>query len=97
MNEMPPSKPSNDGNAPGGPSNSAFSGTRSAKTTFSETATKNSESFISSTGGENALLVTGGKVTLNLTSISVDGSIYADSSSYVIYNNQNITNSNVQI
>ena len=39
----------------------------------------------------------GGKVTLNLTSTSVNGSIYADSSSYVIYNNQNITNSNVQI
>ena len=39
----------------------------------------------------------GGKVTLNLTSSSINGSLYADSSSYVIYNNQNITNSNVQI
>ena len=47
MNETPPPKPDNDnGNAPGGSSDSVYSGTRSAKTTFSETTTQTKETYI---------------------------------------------------
>ncbi len=83
MNETPPPKPDNDnGNAPGGSSDSVYSGTRSAKTTFSETTTQTKETYISSTSSENAVLVTKGKVTLENPTISKTGDESSEESDF---------------
>ena len=83
-NNTPPSMPSdgNGGTPPGGSSSSSFSGTRSAATTLSESTSLSSQSYSSTSGAENALLVTSGEITLENPTVSKSGDESSENSDF---------------
>ncbi len=83
-NNTPPSKPSGDngGTPPNGSSSSSFSGTRSAATTLSESASLSSPSYSSTSAGENALLVTSGEITLENPTVAKSGDESSEDSDF---------------
>ena len=85
MNNNTPSSMPSDGNGgtpPGGSSSSSFSGTRSAATTLSESASLSSQSYSSTSAAENALLVTSGEITLENPTVSKSGDESSEDSDF---------------
>ncbi|MBQ3261172.1 hypothetical protein IJH29_00740 [Candidatus Saccharibacteria bacterium] len=84
MQNTPPDKPSGDSNnAPGGaPGGSATSASHSGATTFTEATTSTGAAYSSTTGGENALLVTTGESTITDSVITKSGDESSESSDF---------------
>ena len=87
-NQTPPDKPAGDGQGgpggePGGaPGDSSASVSHSGATTLSESTTINQPSYSSTTGGENALLVTGGEITLENPTVAKSGDESSENSDF---------------
>lgn len=77
----PPDKPSGDGGQ-GGPTTTASNVTHTGATTLSETASTDAQTYASTTGGENALLVTAGEVTLNSPTVTKSGDESSENSDF---------------
>ena len=77
----PPEKPSGDGGQ-GGPTATASNVTHTGATTLSETASIDAQTYASVTGGENALLVTAGEVTLNSPTVTKSGDESSEDSDF---------------
>ena len=77
----PPEKPSGDGGQ-GGPTATASNVTHTGATTLSETASTDAQTYASVTGGENALLVTAGEVTLNSPTVTKSGDESSEDSDF---------------
>ena len=81
QNQTPPDKPSGSaGDAPGGASSASVS--HQGATTLSSSATLDSPNYSSTTGGENALLVTGGEITLETPVVTKTGDESSENSDF---------------
>ena len=78
-NQTPPDKP---GNSSGAPSATASNTSHAGATTISEATTASSQAYTSATGGENALLVTGGESTLTDAEITKTGDESSENSDF---------------
>ena len=82
-NQTPPDKPAGDNGSPGGaPGGSNANISHSGATTLSESATVNQPSYSSTTGGQNALLVTGGEITLESPTVTKSGDESSEDSDF---------------
>ena len=81
----PPAKPLGDSNGgPGGNSNSS-NVTHSGATTFSSDTEESNKTYSSSTAEQNALLVSGGTITINSCTVNKTGSPSSHSDNYDFY------------
>ncbi|MBQ6321207.1 hypothetical protein IJI17_03260 [Candidatus Saccharibacteria bacterium] len=81
QNQTPPDKPSGSaGDAPGGTSSASIS--HQGATTLSSSATLDSPNYSSTTGGENALLVTDGEITLETPVVTKTGDESSENSDF---------------
>ena len=85
----PPEKPSGDNNAPGGAPGSVPGGNSSSAnisysgaTTISSNTTESSKTYKSTTGGQNAILASGGTSTLNTCTITKSGDSSGDDADF---------------
>ena len=81
----PPGEPPSGGNGPGGGSSSGGSSSSASytgATTISSDVSEDGKTYSSSTGGENALLVSGGSSTLNSCSVTKTGDESSESSDF---------------
>lgn len=80
--ETPPDKPDGDENAPGGKGKSSSNVSHTGATEISSDTTNNGENYSSTTGSQNALLVTGGTSTLTNPSVTKSGDSDGDNSDF---------------
>ena len=77
----PPDKPDGNGGAPGGNSGSS-NVSHTGATEFSNDTTTNEQTYSSTTGSQNALLVTGGTSTINNPTVTKSGDSDGDNSDF---------------
>ena len=77
----PPEKPDGNGGQPGG-NNSSANISHTGATEFSSDTTTNEQTYSSTTGSQNALLVTGGTSTINNPTVTKSGDSDGDNSDF---------------